>query len=117
MNVPSLERQVHAADLPLERLAANAQVPEREKIAELSRQFEAVLVRQILHEAQKPVFRSKFTDDSTASGIYQDMTTTQLADNITRSGGLGVAASLNAQLSRQADSTHKPKPLTTEHAQ
>jgi Rod binding domain-containing protein len=101
MNVPALQPRVNAADLPLDRLAGNTRVTDEQKIAELSRQFEAVLLRQILSEAQKPVFKSKFTDNSVTSGIYQDMATTQLADAISRSGDFGLADSLNTQLSRQ----------------
>ncbi len=101
MNVSPLERPVQAADLPLESLAGNQQLSEREKIGELSRQFEALVTRQILHEALKPVIVSKYTSSSTANEIYQDMTTTQLADRVSRGGGFGLADSLTSQLTRQ----------------
>ena len=39
--------------------------------------------------------------DSMSSGIYQDMTTNQLADAISRSGSFGLAHSLEVQLIRQ----------------
>jgi Rod binding domain-containing protein len=70
-------------------------------VAEVSRQFESVLLRQILGAARKTIFRSKFNEDSMASGIYQDMTTSQLADAISRNGSFGLARSLEAQLIRQ----------------
>jgi len=101
MNVSPLERPVQAADLPLENLAANQHLSEPEKIGELSRQFEALVTRQILHEALKPVIVSKYTSNSTANGIYQDMTTSQLADRVSRAGGFGLAKSLAGQLTRQ----------------
>ena len=100
MNVSPLERRVQAADIPLESLAGNQHLAESQKIAELSRQFEALVTRQILHEALKPVIVSKYTSSSTANAIYQDMTTSQLADRISRAGGFGLADSLTSQLTR-----------------
>jgi Rod binding domain-containing protein len=105
MEIPAphslLPLAVNAGDLPLERLATNPHVAEREKIAELSRQFEAVLLRQILREAQKTVIKSDLSDDSVAGEIYRDMVTTQLAESISRSGAFGLAKSLERELSRQ----------------
>lgn len=101
MNVSALQPHVNAADIPLQNLAANPNLTEEEKIGEAGRQFEAALLRQILSEAQKPTFKSKYTDDSTASSIYRDMTVTQLADSMSRAGGLGLAETLNTQLTKQ----------------
>jgi Rod binding domain-containing protein len=110
MQISPLQRHVNAADLPLEKLAGNSQVSEQEKVAELSRQFEAVLVRQILSEAQKPVFKSSLNQDSAATGIYRDMTTNQLAESISHSKGLGLADTLAQQMGRQLKLDSTPKP-------
>lgn len=91
--------------VPIDNLAANASLTEAQKVGELSRQFEAVLLRQILGQAQKPVFKSKFRDESVAGGIYQDLTVNQLADQISQSGDFGVARSLNSQLLKQVKTT------------
>jgi Rod binding domain-containing protein len=101
MNVSPLERPVQAMDVPLESLAGNQKLSEHQKIAEVSRQFEALVTRQILHETLKPVIVSKYTSRSTVNDIYQDMTTSQLADRISRAGGFGLADSLTSQLTRQ----------------
>jgi len=101
MEIPSIQRQVQAADLPIERLAGNTHVSEAGKLAEVSRQFEAVLLRQILGDAQKKVFASSMNPESVASGVYQDMITNQLADSISRSGGFGLAGNLKQQLQHQ----------------
>jgi Rod binding domain-containing protein len=101
MNVAPLHHTVTATGLPLEKLAGNPALSEKEKVAEVSRHFEAVLLRQILGAARKTIFKSKFSEDSMASGIYQDMTTGQLADAISHSGGFGLARSLEAQLIQQ----------------
>lgn len=101
MQVTPLERHIKASDLPPERLAANPKLSKREKVAELCRQFEALLLRQILAEAQKPVVKSSLTPDSTTAGIYRDLITQQLADSISKSGSFGLAKTLDVQLSRQ----------------
>ena len=101
MEIAATTSHVKAADLPLDRLATNSQLSEQEKVGELSRQFEAILLRQILGEAQKTIFHSNYTDDSMASGVYRDMVTNQLADDISKSGTFGLAQSLNGQLSHQ----------------
>jgi Rod binding domain-containing protein len=87
--------------LPLEKLAGTTALSQSQKVAELSRQFEAILLRQIITEAQKPAFPSKFNPQSTASGIRQDMLANQLADSITRGGGLGLGRQLEHDLNRQ----------------
>jgi flagellar protein FlgJ len=106
MNVTGIQPKVNAADIPLERLAGNASVTQQQKVEEAGRQFEAAMLRQILSEAQKTTFKSKYAgDNSTASSIYRDMTVTQLADSISRSGGLGLAKVLNKELTKQLPST------------
>lgn len=106
MDVLPIQPRVNAADLPLEQLAANKNVPEREKIAETCRQFEAVLLRQILGEARKSVISDGEQHDPAVDGIYNDMITNQLADSISRSGSFGLAKSLESQLARQV--LHQP---------
>ena len=96
-------RPARLSDIPLERLAG-ADAPESDKVRELSRQFEAVLVRQILTEARKPVFNSKFTDNSAAGQIYQGMMNDKLADSISSSGMLGLGRSMEKQLVHQVSS-------------
>jgi Rod binding domain-containing protein len=96
-----LRRQVQAADVPLDRLASSTQLDDKSKVAEASRQFEAIFVRQILSEAQ-----SSGHGKGVASGIYQDMITTQTAENISRSGGLGLARCFQNQLSHGLKTPH-----------
>lgn len=102
MNVAPLQSNALAANVPLERLAGNASLSDQQKIGEVARQFEAVLLRQILAQTQKPMFKSNLTDDSTTAGIYRDMVTGQLAESISKSGALGLAQTLELQLGRQA---------------
>jgi flagellar protein FlgJ len=101
MEIASVQRHVQAADLPFDRLASNGNVSESEKVKEASRQFEAVLLRQILADANKPLFGSPLIKSSATTAIYQDMITTQLADQISRSGSFGLGQSLSQQLGRE----------------
>jgi Rod binding domain-containing protein len=101
MDALAFQPKIATANLTMEQLASNTQLNEKEKVGELSRQFEAVLLRQILAEGQKTVFKSKYNQDTTTSGIYQDMITNQMADGISRSGSFGLAHSLERELGRQ----------------
>jgi flagellar protein FlgJ len=102
MDASAIHPQLQAADVPLEQLVHNSHLTEEQKINEATRQFEAVLLRQILAETQKTVIASSYSDNSTAASIYHDMVTKQLADSISKSGTLGLARTLQAQLSHQA---------------
>jgi len=101
MQIPLIQKEVQASELPLEQLAQNPKLSEKQKVSEVSRQFEALLLRQILHDAQKNVIPSRYGADSSVNGIYQDLSTAQLADSISKSGGFGLARNLEKQLSRQ----------------
>lgn len=100
MNISALTSASAAGldSVPLERLANDPSLSEAEKVKEASRQFEAIILRQILAQARKTVFHSKLNEESTSSGIYQDMVTGQLADAISRSGSFGLARSLEIHL-------------------
>ena len=106
-------RTLDLENVPLESLAANTQASEQDKIAAASRAFEAVLLRQILQESQKPVFASKLIGNSTADGIYRDMVVNQLAESISKSGSLGLAQSFAAQLTSSQTTDHGPQPAAS----
>ena len=111
MNIAALpSNPVSAADIAPESLAGNKSLSEHQKIAEASRQFEAMLLRQILSESQKPVIQSEFTDNSTTAGIYQDFITNQLADSMSHNGGIGLAKTFEQQLTHHH---HPTKPAQT----
>jgi flagellar protein FlgJ len=112
MTVAPLQPHISAADIPPERLAGNTTLSDQEKIAEASRQFEAILLHQILSETQKTVIPSKYSDNSTAAGIYRDMVTNQLADSISRSGTFGLAKTFENQLTHHAKPRAEAGPIT-----
>lgn len=101
MPISALSSKSFAADIAPEQLAGNANLTEAQKVAEGARQFEAMLLRQILQQTQKTVIQSKFSNNSTSGSIYRDLVTQQLADSISKSGSLGLAKSLEGQLTNQ----------------
>ena len=105
MTITPIQSPADAANIPVEELAGNKHLTDQQKIAEASRQFEAIMLRQILSESQKPVITSEFTDNSTAAGIYQDYITNTLADSISKAGTFGLAKVFEQQLSHPAPKT------------
>ena len=101
MDISPLQSHVKASVVPFDRLAANPNVSQSDKVKEACRQFEAVLLRQILGEARKTVITSSGKGDSNETGIYNDMINNQMADSISRSGAFGLAKSMESQLVRQ----------------
>jgi flagellar protein FlgJ len=101
MEIAPLSPTLHPKDLSLEQLAKSSQLSEPEKIGELSRQFEALLLRQILHNIRKTVIKSDLLPPSASNDIYQDMATNQLAESLSQTGSFGLAASLEKELTRQ----------------
>ena len=59
MKIDGAHPHIEASQLPLESLAGNPNVSDKEKVGEVSRQFEAVLLRQILQDIRKPVARPR----------------------------------------------------------
>jgi flagellar protein FlgJ len=101
MTLPPIQPGIEASDIPTERLAGSSMLTEDQKIGEATRQFEALLLRQILESTQKTVIQSKYSDNSTTAGIYRDMVTNQLAESISKSGTLGLAQTLKREFTRQ----------------
>jgi Rod binding domain-containing protein len=110
MNLLALQPRIKASDIPLNELAANKHISDQEKVAEVSRQFEAVLLRQILQETRKSSVAPSSSADASVSGIYDDMINNQLADSISRSGSFGLARSLQGQLAHQVLPNASPLP-------
>ena len=78
-------------------------ITESEKIAEMSRQFESVLVKQFLEDGLKPVFKGILSQDTAKHAMYRSLFTDALADNITQSNSFGFAHALQAQLQSKAE--------------
>lgn len=101
MDIGSLHAPVAAGTIPIERLEVSTQLTSADKVAEAARQFEAILLRQILTAARKSVIQSDLQPRSATADVYEDMLNTQLADAISRAGSFGLANSLQSQLQRE----------------
>lgn len=115
MNISSLSSQSHvrATDQPFEKLANNPNISDKEKTTEACRQFEAVLLRQILTDATKTLFKSSANPESSSDGIYQDMITNNLADQMSRAGGFGLSRVLTKQLQHELKTDSTPTAATS----
>ena len=111
MNVSALPSATKPGEIPLEKLEGSSRLTEPQKVGEVARQFEAVLLRQILSAARKNVIKSGINAESSTTGIYNDMINNQMADDISKSGVFGLARSLQTQLTRQV---LKPETPTAE---
>ena len=101
MKLSPIQPHIDVSRIPMNELAANKNVADGEKVAEACRQFEAVLLRQILQSARKSSASAGGEGESSVNSIYDDMINNQLADQISRAGTLGLAKSMQAQVARQ----------------
>jgi Rod binding domain-containing protein len=101
MDIAAVTFQVKPDELPLERLAGNSALSEAQKVGEVARQFESILVKKILTEARKGVLDEGLGESGSSLGIYQDMMNQVLADSISQSGIMGLAHSSQAELTRE----------------
>ena len=99
--VAAIHDPVRADRLPLERLADNLNVSEGGKTREVARQFEAILLRQILQSMHQTAIKGALGEASVSKDIYFDLMNEHLADTMTKGGGLGLASALQVQLQRQ----------------
>lgn len=118
MNVTGIQPKAPKLEaIPVEQIAHSKALDEKQKVTELTRQFEAVLLRQILSEAHKPVFKSNLeAHGGVSSAIYKDMMITQLADTISSSRAVGLAKSLEAQVTREPKKIETISDATTNKA-
>ncbi len=98
MSVPIHMSTMSANHLAVEQLAQNNKLTEAQKIGEVARHFEAILLRQFLNEATKPLMNGDDGMNPAQKGIYQDMITNTLADTISKSGEFGLSQVFRQQL-------------------
>jgi len=108
MTISPLQSKIDPAHVDIESLAGNQSLTQDQKIAEASKQFEAILLRQFLSESQKSTVHGELDDDSTTSGIYQDMITNQLAQSMSSGNGVGLAKVFQQQLTPHHSQVSKP---------
>ena len=79
------------------KTGATAESSDAKKIEDSARQFEAMMVRQVLSETFKPSPTTK-GQGMPGSDIYQGFMTDTVADNISKGGSLGISHLLQSQL-------------------
>lgn len=98
MAVPIQMQSMSTNHLAVEQLAQNSQLTEAQKVGEVARHFEAILLRQFLSEATKPMFSANEGMNAAQRGVYQDMIVHTLADTISKSGEFGLSQAFRQQL-------------------
>ncbi len=78
--------------------------PKRATAQAAAEQFEAILVRQLLGEALKPMLGSGETKPP-GSDVYQYLVTDVVSQSVTQGGGLGIAKMLVPQLTPKGAAT------------
>ena len=79
---------------------ASSHGTDRERLATAAQQFEAIFVRQMLAAARKTEFSSELSG-SQAMNTFRTMQDENFADIASKTGALGLAVQIEAQLSRQ----------------
>jgi Rod binding domain-containing protein len=72
--------------------------PNRSTAQAAAAQFEAILVRQLLGDAFKPMLGTTGTEKAPGSDVYQYLVTDVVAQSVAQGGGLGIAKMLVPQL-------------------
>ena len=79
---------------------ASSRGTDRERLATAAQQFEAIFVRQMLAAARKTEFASELSGGQ-AMDTFRTMQDENFADIASKTGALGLAVQIEAQLSRQ----------------
>jgi len=108
MTISPLQPKIDTSHVDIESLAGNQSLSQDQKIAEASKQFEAILLRQFLSESQKPMVQGELEDDSTTSSIYQDMISNQLSESLSSGNGIGLAKMFEHQLTPRHSTISPP---------
>lgn len=87
-----------ADKVDLAHVASNSQLSDDEKLKVVTRQFEAMLARQFLKDAYKPILNNGMEMNGISSEIYRDMIVRQLGDAVGKSGAFGISTALQGQL-------------------
>ncbi len=105
MNIPPINAHAPGAGDAVPA-ADKASARDAKKIEESAKQFEAMIVRQVLSDTFKPSPSGKGSG-MPGSDIYQSFMTDTVADSISQSGSLGISHLLQSRLT-PAKPAHAP---------
>ena len=92
----------------LMEMAHSKNISQKQKNAAVSQQFEAVLVKQFLKEALKPMFKGVFNEDAGAHRMYRHFFTDAISESVAQGGGFGVSSILQQQLNQKISTPFSP---------
>ena len=108
-SISPVTRPLAASALTSAGAAASSARPSPADLQKASRQFEAILVRQMIGPAIEPMMSGGSLGGSEGSGsgggVYAYMLTDVLSNSITTGGGLGLSAVISRQLSPSSTDT------------
>ena len=87
--------------LALKQSSGLADTGEEAKLKKACKDFEALMLKQMLEVMRKSVPKDGLFSGGYAEEVFQSMQDDKLAEHLAQSGGLGFADSLYAQLSKQ----------------
>ncbi|HEY6557960.1 MAG TPA: hypothetical protein VI072_11835 [Polyangiaceae bacterium] len=88
-----------------------ADAAQKQKLTEATKQFEAVLIRQMLTSLERTTQLSSSKGALGGSSAYSSMMVDALSDAIAQAGGLGLAKTLDGMLAdRVSDSVQREAP-------
>ena len=82
----------------LQEMINHEQLSEEQKIAEASRQFEGILLRQFLKDALNPVVKGFLNEKGSSNDIYRYFLSDVLADSMSQDSVFGISSLLQMQL-------------------
>jgi Rod binding domain-containing protein len=77
---------------------ASGATKDSEQVQAATEQFEAILIRQYLNDAMKPLFDGPLMGNGSGTHMYQYMITDTLANELSQTSTFGMASLLNMQL-------------------
>jgi Rod binding domain-containing protein len=77
------------------------------KIEEVSKQFEAIILRNFLKEGLKPMFKSYLAEDNSQNSIHRSYIVDALSQSMAERQALGISNVLQMQLKSQYATTNK----------
>lgn len=98
MNIDAQARLLATQALQNDRSQASGD--KRQKMADTAQQFEAIFVQQIFKGMRSTVPEGGLLPRSNAEEIYTDMQDMEAARQLTRQGGIGLAAMLVEQMQK-----------------
>lgn len=93
--------------------------PDEEKLVDVARKFEGMLLHEMFKQVQKGLEAMKDTGDEDESSDscdeqYQSLYWSQLADAVSEKGGIGLYKSFYAQIQQQTETHNNPSGLLNE---